>query len=68
MSIGSAPEIGATFGLGVKDFDFTHWRKVVGDDLMGGYGSVHMADPVRVARIHQEWLDNPELGGVRLSL
>ena len=39
MSIGSAPEIGATFTT-IHGFDFAAWRAAVGPDLLGGYGTL----------------------------
>jgi hypothetical protein len=39
MAIGSAPEIGTTFGT-IQGFDWAAWRKHVRDDLMGGYGNI----------------------------
>lgn len=63
MAIGSAPEIGSVFTT-IHGFDFDHWREIVGDDLMGGYGTLCFADPVRMQKIHQGWLDNPVSGVV----
>lgn len=62
MAIGSAPEIGTTFSrLGdYPDYDsvarwFVAWREMVGDNLMGGYGTLCTPDPGRMARITEEW-------------
>jgi len=65
MAIGSAPEIGVRF-VGIDGFDWGHWCRVVGEDLMGGYGKICWPDPERMAKISQEWLDNPESGGERI--
>ena len=51
MAIGSAPEIGSQFGRfkmdgNLNDADDTRrwyqiWKEGVGDDLLGGWGSLH---------------------------
>lgn len=54
MAIGSAPEIGVSFSGVPMDEDgfvdgealsawYRQWREVVGDDLLGGYATLHYA-------------------------
>lgn len=39
MAIGSKPEYGTKFST-KQNFDWTTWREMVGDELVGGYARV----------------------------
>lgn len=53
MSIGSAPEIGVTFGS-INGFDFAAWREAVGDDLLGGYATLCYAPRSKDNKYHED--------------
>lgn len=50
MSIGSAPEIGVSFKTGLWTIEEAReWRKMVGSDLMGGYGTLAYPNRLKYA-------------------
>lgn len=52
MAIGSDPEIGTTFRVGMSPDEArqwaVRWRALVGDDLLGGYGTLCYPDRSKV--------------------
>jgi hypothetical protein len=42
VAVGSQGELGVVFG-GLEGFDWVGWREFVGDDLLGGYGTLVFA-------------------------
>lgn len=58
MAIGSAPEIGLKYNVGLDgwlDGAAAAWRAEVGDNLLGGYAALYYPSQERKDRINQEW-------------
>ena len=60
MAIGSAPEIGTQFSVGVwSRKDMAEWRKLVGSDGQGGYATLAYPDPTTYHKYAKDFPQEP---------